>query len=138
MTAQRKSTAPRGRRKASAPGRPNVPNVREWVGRDVSEDFRPRRFPFRFSLPLVLVGMAAGLALVVLRIDVIRTRYALSEATAKEHQLREEQRRITVQMRKFRAPGQLVEMAREEGFVQPERILELEVQKLTDHGGVKP
>ena len=138
MTARRKSTAPRGQRKASAPGRSNVPNVREWVGRDVSEDFRPRRFPVRFSVPLVLVGLAAGLALVVLRIDVIRTRYALSEATAKERQLREEQRRITVQMRKFRAPGQLVEMAKEEGFVQPERILELEPLDTTHRGEAKP
>jgi len=138
VTARRKNTAPRAQRKASAPGRPNVPNVREWVGRDVSEDFRPRRFPVRFSLPLVLVGLAAGLALVVLRIDVIRTRYALSEATAKERQLHEEQRRITVQMRKFRAPNQLVEMAKEEGFVQPERILELPPLKTTHRGGAKP
>ena len=135
MKGRQESAAPRGRRKASSPGRPNV---REWVGRDVSEDFRPRRFRVRFSLPLVLAGLAVGLALGVLRIDVLRTQYALSEATVKERELQEEQRRITVQMRQFRAPRQLVQMAREEGFVSPERIVDLEPLDSTDHRGATP
>ncbi len=138
MKARDASAPPRGRRKTSSPGQPKATNVREWVGRDVSEDFRPRRFPVRFSLPLVLVGLAVGLALGVLRIDVLRTQYALSEATEKEQELQEEQRRIRVQGRQFRAPGQLVQMAREEGFVSPERIVDLEPLESGDHGGATP
>ena len=138
MKARQESAAPRGRRKTSSPGQPNATNVREWVGRDISDDFRIRRFRVRFSLPLVLAGLAVGLALGVLRIDVLRTQYALSEATSKERELQEEQRRITVQIRKFRAPGPLVQMAREEGFVSPERIVDLEPLDSTDHRGATP
>ena len=138
MTAQRRNDSPRGRQNPSSSGHSNGSNVREWVGRDISRDFRPRRLRFRISLPLVFIGLAVGLALVVLRIDLLRTRYALSEATAKERELHEEQRRITVEMRKVRAPSQLIQMAREEGFVQPERIIELEPLEADDRGEALP
>lgn len=136
MKAAGKSAAPRSRRKASAKGTDKT-NAREWVGRDVSEDFHPRRFSIRFSLRLVLIAVIAALALVVLRSDVLRMRYALSEATALERQLLAEQRLDTVTMRQLRAPGPLVEVARREGFVQPERIIDLGSMGAADARGAK-
>ena len=97
-----------------------------WIGRDVLGEFQKKRFSIRVSVPLILFVVVAALALVVLRSDVIRIRYALSEAMDEERRLLEEQRAYTVTMRRLRAPGHLVRLARERGFARPEHIIYLE------------
>lgn len=116
----------RRRQKTSAAVASSREDGSDWIGRDVLGDFQRKRPAIRVSVPLIVCVVIASLALVVLRSDVIRIRYALSEAMEEERRLLEEQRAYTVTMRKLRAPGHLVELAREQGFARPERIIYLE------------
>lgn len=83
---------------------------------------RPRARSGAFWLALVL---AAALGLVVLRVDLLRVRYALASAAAREEALLSEQRELTVEVRQLRDPRRLAERAEELGFIRPERVIHL-------------
>jgi hypothetical protein len=105
----------RGARRRSA--------TRGLVGRDVS------RLRLASNGGLWAVGITAAivfaLGLAVLRVDVIRLRYALAGADSHERKLREQSRDLVVEMRSLRDPVKLAEIARERGFGVPDRVLDL-------------
>lgn len=116
------------RKKRTSPERPKKLSAteRQWIGRDVLRDYRERKLNLRPSLSLLTFVVVAALGLVMLRSDVLRIRYALSETMAEERKLLEQQRDYTVKVRTLRAPGQLVRLAQDRGFARPERIIYLE------------
>ncbi|MFO0688723.1 MAG: hypothetical protein U0900_08440 [Myxococcota bacterium] len=122
---------PGGRRagtRAACP-KPSAPDRsrQAWVGIDVSNE-APRGVT-RGSVPLIalalvlVVGMALGLA--ALRIDLLRTRYAVSAAMERENELIEEQRQLIVRRRQLRDPVALAVKARERGFRPPAHVVSL-------------
>ena len=102
----------------SAAGRP-----RRWVGFDFSEANDPRRA--RSLVPLLLVALIVALGIAALRIDLIRTRYAVAAAATAENALIEEQRALTARKRELRDPTVLAVKARERGFRPPAHAFSL-------------
>ena len=98
--------------------------ARRIVGRDFAREPR-RRSLLRGAAP-VLVGAAVlvGLAVVSLRNDLIRIRYALTAAMQEERELLQERRELTARVRALRDPARLSRLAEQRGFVRPERVLE--------------
>jgi hypothetical protein len=98
------------------------------VGRDVAGGQRPRRAPLRGRQLAVAVGAAVlvGLAVAALRSDLLRMRYALSEAMQREREFLQERRELVARVRALRDPARLARLARERGFTKPERVYELE------------
>jgi hypothetical protein len=95
------------------------------VGRDVARTPRRARSAPRPALPaLVAAAVAIGLALVALRNDLIRMRYGLSAAMQQERELLGERRELTARVRALRDPARLARLARDRGFVRPERVFE--------------
>jgi hypothetical protein len=74
---------------------------------------------------MIAAGFGCALALAALRIDILRVRYALGEAIREEKALVQEQRHLTVEIESLRHPSRLAEVARERGFAQPERVIDL-------------
>jgi hypothetical protein len=77
-----------------------------------------------------LVAMAAlvvlaSLAVAAVRIDLIRTRYAVSAALERENELLEAQRQLIVRRRQLRDPVELAVQARERGFRPPAHVVSL-------------
>ena len=95
----------------------------DLIGRDVGG--RGRTIDARRWWPILAVGVVLALGVTVLRIDLIRMRYALADALANESRLLEEQRALTVSMRRLRDPGRLALEARRLGFVPPARVIAL-------------
>ena len=93
--------------------------VRRGAGRKGFGLSRDRRLPPTAAASLLL----AALALVGLRVEILEVRYALGAAVARETRLREAQRALTVTVRQLRDPLHLAEVARERGFVRPERVI---------------
>lgn len=96
----------------------------------VQRDFAAGRTGVRRAAGVVvgsLVGaaVALGLAMVALRSDMIRMRYALAAAMREERDLLQERRELVAQLRSLRDPARLAGLARGRGFVRPERVLEL-------------
>lgn len=91
-----------------------APRERQWVGVDFSgvRDGRPARR----LLPLLVFALIAALGVVALRIDLIRTRYAMAAVLAEENTLIEQQRGLIVRRRQLRDPVELAVLARERGF----------------------
>jgi hypothetical protein len=86
----------------------------------------------------VAVGtLAAALMIAALRVSILQLRYQLSAAVAEETQLLERQRAVTVELRELRDPTRLRELAAEQGFVRPERVVQLSVPA-TGLGGLAP
>jgi hypothetical protein len=83
------------------------PGTRDWTG-------------------LVAIVLVAALALVALRVELIRMQYALADAIESEESLLEQERELTVSMRRLRHPGHLAARARTMGFGPPERVIQLE------------
>jgi hypothetical protein len=97
------------------------------AGRDVTHEpaGARRRLPAR-QIAVVLSGaVCAALLLVVLRIDSIRLRYRLADALRAEQQLQEQERHLTVDVRRLRHPLRLAELGRGLGLGRPERVIEL-------------
>lgn len=96
---------------------------REWIGVDLAG--MGERGPSPAVLPLLMLALVVALAVAALRIDLIRTRYALAEAMAEEQALIEEQRSLIVRKRQLRDPAVLTGLARERGFrpIEAQRIL---------------
>lgn len=104
---------------------PNRPR-QAWIGIDVSSDRVPRA-P-RVVYPLVTaaaVVVLAALAVAAVRIDLIRTRYAVSTAMERENELIEEQRQLIVRRRQLRDPVELAVQARDRGFRPPTHVVAL-------------
>lgn len=70
----------------------------------------------RTWLPLVTLALALALGIAALRIDLIRTRYALADVVAREEALLAEQRELIARKRSLRSPTVLARLARERGF----------------------
>jgi hypothetical protein len=95
----------------------------EWIGIDFSGEKTPRHI--RKLLPLLILALIAALGVSALRIDLIRTRYAMAEALAEEKALITEQRELIVRRRQLRDPAELAVQARARGFRPPTQILSL-------------
>ena len=93
--------------------RPERPK-REWVGVDLS-NFATGQ-PSRALLPLLVLALGAALGVASLRIDLIRTRYALAAAMDEEKRLIEEQHALIVQKLQGRDPVELAVLAKQRGF----------------------
>ncbi len=85
-----------------------------WIGVDFA-NFATRP-PSRALLPLLVFALIVALAVASLRIDLIRTRYALAAAMEDEQKLIEEQHALIVAKRKGRDPITLAVLAHERGF----------------------
>ena len=98
-----------------------------WIGIDVSSERVPQAprgvYPL-FAVAAVVVVLAA-LAVAAVRIDLIRTRYAVSEAMERENELIEEQRQLIVRRRQLRDPVELAVQARARGFRPPAHVVTL-------------
>lgn len=98
-----------------------------WVGIDVSSE--TPRIVTRGTVPLVLLALVvvvgAALGVAALRIDLLRTRYAVSAAMEREGELIEEQRQLIVRRRQLRDPVALAVKARERGFRPPAHVVSL-------------
>lgn len=114
----------RERGRASTRPTPNAPTARQaFVGVDLSN--APVQPAPRGIYPLVLLAVVAALGVAALRIDLLRTRYAVSAGMERENELREEQRQLIVRRRQLRDPVELAVQARERGFKPPAHVLSL-------------
>lgn len=94
-----------------------------WIGIDVSKDaVRPAP---RGLYPLLAVAVVAALAIAAVRIDLLRTRYAVAAVLERENELIEEQRQLIVRRRQLRDPVALAVQARERGFRPPAQVVTL-------------
>jgi hypothetical protein len=83
-----------------------------------------RRRPW---LPVALIGaLLAALGLAALRVQILRMRYALGEATVEIEALREQRSRVTAELERLRGPDHLVAQARRHGLGPALRVIEIE------------
>ena len=94
-----------------------------WIELSVPERRRVPRRP-RGIAPLLAGVLLAGLALSALRVHVTELRYRRAEALQEEQRLLDEQRQLTVEVQGFKDPMRLQELARAQGFVTPERVID--------------
>ncbi len=98
---------------------------RELVGRDFSRRRRGNA-SWRRTVAAIVVGLVlGGLLLVSLRMAILRTRYFLADALARETMLLDLEREASVELRELRDPRRLRRLASEIGFARPERVIEL-------------
>lgn len=94
-----------------------------WIGVDLARvSLAPRSQTF---VPLIAVALVAALGIAALRIDLIRTRYALAANLAQEQALIEDQRALIVRLRGLRDPSVLAALARARGYRPAERVIAL-------------
>ena len=91
-----------------------------WIGVDLSGEGRARRA--RALVPLLILTLITALGIAALRIDLIRTRYAMAAAAERENALIEEQRALVAHKRQLRDPVTLAVQARKRGFRPAARI----------------
>jgi hypothetical protein len=105
------------------------PTAGDLVGRDFA---RVRASTARLSTRriawLVAIAFACALALAALRIDILRTRYALGAAIREEKSLVQQLRQQTAALEALRHPSRLVELAEKRGFAPPRRVIDLRRQ----------
>jgi len=101
------------------------PRSEGLVGLDFARRLRAPSAGRPLWLGLVAGLLAGGLLLVVLRIDIIRLRYALAQALEREAQLRGEQRELIVTDRRLRQPARLAGLAAGLGYDRPEVVVRL-------------
>lgn len=114
------------RRTSPAASRPDSDSSgarRRWIGLDFSGANDPRRA--KSLVPLLLLAAITALGVAALRIDLIRTRYAVAAATEAESTLIEERRALTARKRQLRDPMVLAVEARKRGFRPPAHIFSL-------------
>ncbi len=80
------------------------------------------------TLPLLVLAVAVLLCLTVLRVSILRTRYALGATLQRETELRSRERSAAVDVRIARDPHKLRELAAKQGFVRPERVIDLSAE----------
>jgi len=80
----------------------------------------------RAWLPVALVGaLLAALGLAQLRLEILRMRYAVGDATVEVEALREERSRWAAELERLRGPERLAKLARERGFAPAARVIEV-------------
>ena len=94
-----------------------------WIGFDFSGEHDPRRA--RALVALLLVALVTALGIAALRIDLIRTRYAVAASMEAENRLIEEQRALIARKRQLRDPTALAIEARERGFRPPAHVFSI-------------
>ncbi|MCP5056529.1 MAG: hypothetical protein GY937_07340 [bacterium] len=95
------------------------------VGRDMKRTRRRRRGGRIAWLPIFVGVLAAALFLVALRNSILRVRYDLDAARQRETALMERKANATVRLRELRDPTRLNALAKERGFVRPEKVIDL-------------
>ena len=96
----------------------------DWLRKDLA---RPRDGGQR-ALPLIPITLGVFLAyvgLVALRGEIQRLAYELGASVQTEQLLLERERAAEVAVRQWRDPRRLRELAAAQGFVVPERVIEL-------------
>jgi hypothetical protein len=96
----------------------------DWLRKDLAS---PRDGVQR-SLPIIPITLGVFLAyvgLVALRGQIQRLAYELGGAVQTEQQLLERERAAQAALRELRDPRRLRELAADQGFVVPERVIEL-------------
>lgn len=93
------------------------------VGIDMAK--QSRRHSRSVSLPWIIICILGALLVVGMRIDLIRMGYAQADALAQEQTLRQEERKLTVVMRRLRNHTRLMEEASRLGFKPPSSIVDL-------------
>ncbi|NQZ95050.1 MAG: hypothetical protein HRU01_00940 [Myxococcales bacterium] len=122
--------ARRHRRRDSA-ARPGRGVATRAVSRDYAHRSPPQ--PRRPWLPaLIAAALLASMLLAVLRVDLIRVRYARGQAKDVEMELREQRNRLRARVRTLRDPALLSELALELGFARPERAIDLRPRIVAD------
>ena len=99
----------------------------DMVGRDFAHLPSRGRRPLQPWLAIAVGTLAAALMVASLRVSILRLRYELSAAVTEETKLLERQREITVELRELRDPARLRDLAAKQGFVRPERVVQLSV-----------
>jgi len=96
----------------------------DWLRRDLAapRERAGRALPI---LPITCGVFAAYVGLVALRGEIQRLAYDLGAAVQLETQLLERERAAAVAVRQLRDPRRLRELAAQQGFVVPERVIEL-------------
>lgn len=96
----------------------------DWLRKDLA---RPRVRTKRALplLPIALGVFSAYVGLVALRGQIQRRSYELGTAVQTETRLLERERAAAVAVRELRDPRRLRELAVQQGFVVPERVIEL-------------
>ncbi len=94
-----------------------------WIGIDVSNG--PVRRAPRGLYPLLALAVIVALGVAAVRIDLLRTRYAVAAAMERENELIGEQRQLIVRRRQLRDPVELAVKARERGFRPPAHVVSL-------------
>ena len=98
-----------------------------WIELPIPERRRLRGRP-RGVGALLLGLLLAALALSALRVHVTELRYRRAEALQQEQRLMDEQRLLTVEVQSHKDPMRLQQFAKAQGFVPPERVIELPLQ----------
>jgi len=100
----------------------------DWLRRDLAAPReRVRGLPL---LPITCGVFAAYVGLVALRGEIQRLAYDLGAAVQQETQLLERERSAAVDVRRLRDPRRLREIAAQQGFVVPERVIELAPERV--------
>lgn len=106
-----------------------APPDADLVGRDFKRPVGARRTRRGSAggwwLPALVGALAAALLLVALRNSILALRYDLDAAIAQEMELMKDQRAATAELRTLRDPARLQGLARERGFVRPDRVIDL-------------
>jgi hypothetical protein len=80
----------------------------------------------RVWLPAALVGaLLAAMGLAQLRLEILRMRYALGDATVELQSLREERSRLSARLEGLRSPQRLARLARERELAPPAHVIDL-------------
>jgi hypothetical protein len=101
--------------------------ISPWIELSIPDRKPPRRRPVGLA-SLIAGVLLAGLALSALRVHVTQLRYDRADALQEEQRLLDEQRQLTVSVQGYKAPMRLQELARAQGFVPPERVIDLPVR----------
>ena len=97
--------------------------VRSRKGVDYAAEHGSQRA--RRLLPLLALALISALGISALRIDLIRTRYAMASVMAEEQLLIEAQRNLIIRRRQLRDPVELAVQARARGFQPLSVVLSL-------------
>ncbi len=99
----------------------------DWLRKDLAgpRDGAQRALPI---LPIALGVFIAYVGLVALRGEIQRLAYELGGAMQTEQQLLDRERAAQAAVRQLRDPRRLRELAAAQGFVVPERVIELTVE----------
>lgn len=98
-----------------------------WIELTLPDRRPARRIPNGLGA-LALGVLLAALLLSALRIQVTELRYQRADALEEEQRLADDHRRLTAELQEQRTPIRLQEIARAQGFVTPERVIELPIR----------